>query len=173
MEIPSTYRAVQAVSPGRLELMQKTLDVTTDLRRDTISNALADLQRVADTFSLPHPTSGSVITLRVVFVAGAASAWRLIETVRSKSSRRRQMLCFDSLDQLSRAVEERMAWQRADEQFVATYMATPAGSPGVTPDWVHSMQFDSFFGPSRDAIRKELCTTLPEHTVTFADATHG
>lgn len=149
------------------------MNVTTDLRQDAISNALADLQRVADTFSLPLPTSESVITLRVIFVAAASSAWRLIETVQSNAGRQRQMLCFDSLDQLSRAVEERVAWQRADEQFVATYMATPAGSAGVTGDWVHSKQFDSMFGPSRDAIRKELCTTLPEHTVTFADATHG
>ena len=149
------------------------MNVTTDLRRAAISNALADLQRAADTFSLPHPASASVITLRVVFVAPAASAWRLIETVRSRSGRRRQMLCFDSLDQLSRAVEERLAWQRADEQFVATHLATPAGSEGITADWVHSKQFDSMFGPARDAIRKELCTTLPEHTVTFAEATHG
>ncbi len=146
------------------------MNVTSELRRDAISNALADLQRVADTFSLPLPTSKSVITLQVVFVAEATSAWRLIETARSNGGRRRQMLCFDSLEQLSRAVEERLAWQRADEQFVATHMATPAGSPGVTVDWVHSLQFESIFGPSRDAIRKELCATLPKRTVTWGPA---
>jgi hypothetical protein len=143
------------------------MNVTTDLRQDAISNALADLQRVADTFSLPRPTSESVITLRVIFVAGASSAWRLIETVQSCAGRQRQMLCFESLDQLSHAVEERVAWQRADEQFVATYMATPAGPPGVTADWVPGKQLDSFFGPSRDAIRNELCPTLPKQTVTL------
>lgn len=144
------------------------MNVTSDLPRDAISNVLADLQRIAATFSLPRPTSESVITLRVVFVAGATSPWRLIETVRSNSGWGRQMLCFDSLDQLSRAVEERLAWQRADEQFVARHMATPAGSPGVTGDWVHSKQFDSIFGATRDAIRNELCATLPKRTVTFA-----
>ena len=143
------------------------MNVTSDLRRDAILNALADLQRTVGAFSQPLPASESVITLRVAFVAGARSAWRLIETVRSKSGPRRQMLYFDSLDQLSRAVEERLAWQRADEQFVTRHMTTPAGSPGVTADWVHSKQFDSFFGSSRDAIRKELCATLPKHTVIF------
>jgi hypothetical protein len=78
------------------------------------------------------------------------------------------MLCFDSLDKIRRSVDERLAWQRVDEQFVARHMATPGGFPGVTADWVHSKDFDLIFGPPRDAIHKEMCTTSPKHTVTLS-----
>jgi hypothetical protein len=130
-----------------------------------ISSAVAQLQTLARTFSRPLPPVQSVITLQVVFVAGTASAWRLVETVRSTIGRRRRMLCFDSLDQIQCSVDERLAWQRADEQFVARHMATPGGFPGVTADWVHSNDFDLIFGPSRDAIRQEVCATSPKHTM--------
>jgi hypothetical protein len=70
--------------------------------------------------------------------------------------------------QLRRAVDERAAWQLADEQFVARHMATPGGFPGVTADWVHSKDFDVIFGPSRDAIYREMCVTSPMHTVTVS-----
>jgi len=133
-----------------------------------ISNAVAELQTLARRFSQPLPTAQSVITIQVVFVAGTASAWRLIETTRSTVGRRRRMLCFDSLEQIRRSIDERLAWQRADEQFVASHMATSGGLPGVTADWVHSEDFDSIFWPSRDAIRKETCATSPRHTVTLS-----
>jgi hypothetical protein len=133
-----------------------------------ISNEVARLQTLAGAFSLPLTAVQSVLTLQVVFVAGTASAWRLIETVRSAIGRQRRMLCFDSLGQIRRCVDEHLAWQRADEQFVATYMATPGGFPGVTADWVHSKDFDLIFGPSRDAIRMEMCATSPKHTVTLS-----
>jgi hypothetical protein len=133
-----------------------------------ISKQVAQLQTLAGAFSRPLPAVQSVITLQVVFLAGTASAWRLIETVRTKIGRQRRMLCFDSLDQIRRAVDERLAWQSADEQFVARQMATPGGLPGVTADWVHSKDFDLIFGPSRDAIRKEMCATSPKHTVTLS-----
>ena len=97
-----------------------------------------------------------------------ASAWRLIEIVRSRSGSRRRMLCFTSMEDVTRAVEERCAWQRADEQFVATHMATPGGFPGVTADWVPSKDFDLMFGSSREAIRRQMCLTSPDHTVTLA-----
>src|ERR1700716_932242 len=109
-----------------------------------------------------------VSTFQVVFVAGAASPWRLIDPTRSTAGRRRRMLCFDSLEQIRRSVDERLAWQRADEQFVARHMATPGGFPGVTADWVHSKDFDLIFWRSRDAIRKEMCATSPKHTVTLS-----
>src|ERR1700730_15901513 len=133
-----------------------------------VSNAVAELQTRARRFSRPLPAVQSVITIQVVFVAGTASPWRLIETTRSTVGRRRRMLCFDSLDQIRRSIDERLAWQRADEQFVARHMATPGGSPGVTADWVHSKDFDLIFGPSREAIHEEMCATSPEHTVTFS-----
>ena len=133
-----------------------------------ISNAVAELQTLARRFSQPLPTAQSVITIQVVFVAGTASAWRLIETTRSTVGRRRRMLCFDSLEQIRRSIDERLAWQRADERFVARHMATPGGFPSVTADWVHSRDFDAIFRPPRDAIRKEMCATSPKHTVTLS-----
>jgi len=78
------------------------------------------------------------------------------------------MLCFDSLEQIQRCIDERLAWQRADERFVARHMATPGGFPSVTADWVHSRDFDAIFRPPRDAIRKEMCATSPKHTVTLS-----
>jgi len=132
-----------------------------------ISTAVAELQTLARRFSRPVPAVQSVITIQVVFVAGTASPWRLIETTRSTVGRRRHMLCFDSLEQIRRSVDERLAWQRADEQFVARHMATPDGFPGVTADWVPSKDFDSIFRASRDAIRKEMCATSPKHVVTL------
>ena len=131
-----------------------------------ISNAVAELQTRARRFSQPAVQAG--ITMQVVFVAGTASAWRLIETTRYTGGRRRRMLCFDSLEQIRRSVDERLAWQRADEQFVAKHIATPDGFPGVTADWVHSKDFDLIFRPSRDAIRKEMCATSPKQAVTLS-----
>jgi hypothetical protein len=109
----------------------------------------------------------TAVAEQMVFVAGTASPWRLIETTRSTVGRRRRMLCFDSLEQIRRSVDERLAWQRADEPFVARHMATPDGFPGVSADWVHSKDFDSIFRPSWDALRKEVCATSPKHVVTL------
>ena len=135
---------------------------------NVISSELAQLQTLAGALTRLLPAAQSVVTLQVVFVASTACAWRLIETVRSTIGRKRRMLCFDSLEQIRRSIDERLAWQRADEQFVAGHMATPGGFPGVTADWVHSKDFDLIFGPSREAIHEEMCATSPEHTVTFS-----
>ena len=131
-------------------------------------DALVRLQSIAGTFSRPLPPAQSLLAVQVIFVAGTASPWRLLETVRSTAGQRRQMLCFDSLERIWRCVEERLAWQRADEQFVARHMTTPGGFPGVTADWVHSNDFDVIFGPQRDALSKEMCTTSPSHIVTLS-----
>lgn len=143
------------------------MNVTDDLERDPIfvSNAIAELQTLAGAFSQSSPTAPSTIRLQVVFVVGTPDAWRLIETERSRYVHRRRMLCFDSLEQIRRAIDERLAWQRADEEFVATNMATPGGFPGVTADWVPSKDFDWILGPTREAIRRELCATTARHTV--------
>jgi hypothetical protein len=130
-----------------------------------LSNEIAELQTMASAFSQSPPALLPVTTLQVVVTIDAARGWRLIETMRSASGRRRQMLCFDSREQIRRALEERLAWQRADGQFVATNMATPGGLPGVTSDWVHSKDFDLIFGPTRDALRKSICTTSAQCTV--------
>jgi hypothetical protein len=131
------------------------------------TDALGQLRSIAGTFSRPLPPAQSLIAVQVVFVAGTASPWRLVETVRSTTGQRRQMLCFDSLDRIWRCVEERLAWQRADEQFVARHMTTPGGFPGITADWVHSNDFDLIFGPQRDALSRQMCTTSPDHIVTL------
>jgi hypothetical protein len=147
-----------------------SMNITHDSVPDAtfISNAVAELQTLARSFSQPLPAGQSMITTQVLFVAGTASAWRLIEATQSTVGRRRRMLCFDSFEQIRRSVDELLTWQRADEQFVATHMATPGGFPGVTADWVHSKDFDLIFLPSRDAIRKEMCATSPKHSVTLS-----
>jgi len=145
------------------------MNAASDFEQDPtlIPNAIAELQAMVGTFSQSRPTAPSVLTLQVVFVVGAPSAWRLIETERSQSTRRRRMLCFDSSAQIRRAIDERLAWQRADERFVANNMATPGGFPGVTADWVPSKDFEWILGPTRDAIRKELCATSARLTVSL------
>ena len=147
-----------------------SMNVTNDSVPDAmlVSNTVAEIQTLARGFSQPLPAVQAVITIQVAFVAGTANAWRLIETTRSTVGRRRRMLCFDSLEQIQRSVDERLAWQRADEQFVARHMATPGGFPGVTADWVDSKHFDGIFWPSREAIRKEMCATSPKHTMTLS-----
>jgi hypothetical protein len=151
----SSERRVVPVTGGQVALLSN-------------SDAVTQLQTLAGALSRPLPPAQSAITLQVVFVAGTASPWRLVETVRSTTGRRRRMLCFDSLERIRRYVEERLAWQRADGQFVARHMATPGGFPGVTADWVHSNDFDLILGPRRDAIRKEMCATSPDQIVTLS-----
>ena len=135
---------------------------------DSCMDALTRLRTMAATFSRPLPPAQSLIAVQVVFVAGTATPWRLVETVRFTTGPRRQMLCFDSLHRIWRCVEERLLWQRADEQFVARHMTTPGGFPGVTADWVHSKDFDAMFRTPRDAMRKEMCATSPRYTVTLS-----
>ncbi|HXS92728.1 MAG TPA: hypothetical protein VN705_25450 [Steroidobacteraceae bacterium] len=77
------------------------------------------------------------------------------------------VLCFRSLNELRRAVEERLAWATADEQFRATHMETTAGLPGVTADWVPSKDFDLIFATARGLLREEICTTPSAQTVTL------
>lgn len=134
-----------------------------------LSNGISELQELAAAFRQPLPGTHCVLALQVLFVSGAAGAWRLIEIARSRTDRRKRMLCFDSFEQIRRAVEERLAWQRADAEFVAEHMSTSSsdGFPGVTADWVHSKDFDWIFQPSRDAMRKQTCTTFPNRVVTF------
>jgi hypothetical protein len=134
--------------------------------RDEVSKALTDLQKIAGAFSQELPGEQSVVTLQVIFVVGARPAWRLIETTRfSSGHRRRHMLFFDSLDAIKRAVGRYLAWQHADKQLLLTHMATPAGLPGVTTDWVPSTLFEAFFASLRDSIRRDLCPTFAQSTV--------
>jgi hypothetical protein len=131
-----------------------------------IVSALAELHVLARAFSESSTATEFGTTLRVAFVAEAASAWRLIETDRIPSGLRRvRMLCFGSFEEIKHAVQQRVDWAAADQQFRATRMATPAGFPGVTADWVHSKDFDAIFGPSRFALRAEICTRSSARTL--------
>jgi hypothetical protein len=133
--------------------------------RAEVANAVAELQGLAGAFAQSLALRQSVVNFQVVYLAGAASPWRLVETTRSVSGRRRQMLCFDALDEIRSAVDERLAWQRADEKFVATHMTTPGGFPGYTSDWVHTRDFDAVFGPAREAMREQHCRTVAKNSV--------
>jgi len=145
------------------------LSATHPCDRDSgrILKALAGLQRLA----LEYRGSSTALqlgnTLWVAFVADAAYPWRLVETEGSAKDRlrRKQMLCFRLLEQILRAIEGRLAWAAADEQFRATHMATPGDFPGVTGDWVHSKDFELVFATSRHLLREQMCTTPSARTV--------
>jgi hypothetical protein len=132
-----------------------------------IVSALAEIHALARAFSESLTAIEFGTTLRVAFVADTPAAWRLIETECLASGRpcRVRMLCFGSFEEIRRAVQERLNWAAADQQFCATQMATPAGFPGVTADWVHSKDFDLIFGPSRYWLREEICTTSSAQTL--------
>jgi len=134
---------------------------------DRILSALAGLQLLAVEFSQSSTALELGNALWVAFVADAACPWRLVETERSASGRlrRKRMLCFRSLDEILHAVEERLAWAIADEQFRANHMTTTAGLPGITGDWVPSKDFDLIFGTSRRLLRAGICTTPSAQTV--------
>jgi hypothetical protein len=132
------------------------------------ADALQCLQTLARLFARPLPPAKSVIALRVVLVPGTTNPWRLVENWQSFERHRRRMLCFRSLERIRRSLEEYRAWQRADEQFVANHMSTPGGFPGVTADWVPSKDFEIVFAAQREAVRAQICLTLPEDIVTLS-----
>ena len=132
-----------------------------------ILRTLAGLQLLALEFSQTSTAIELGSTLWVAFVADAACPWRLVETERSTTGRlrRKRMLCFALPEEMLRAIEERLAWSTADEQFCATHMATPGGFPGVTADWVHSKDFDLVFARTRHLLREQICATPSGQTV--------
>jgi len=135
--------------------------------RDGILRTLAELQLLALEFSRTSTATELGSALWVAFVPDAACPWRLVETERPSTGRlrRKRMLCFALLEEILRAIEERLAWATADEQFCSTHMATPGGFPGVTGDWVHSKDFDLVFASTRQLIREQMCATLSVQTV--------
>lgn len=139
----------------------------TECAADRISSALIGLRTLAVEFSQSSTAMELGSALWAAFVADAANPWRLVETGRSRNGRmrRKRMLCFGSLDEIQHAVEERLAWATADEQFRANHMATVAGLPGVTGDWVPSKDFDLIFATSRRLLRAEICRTPSVETV--------
>jgi hypothetical protein len=144
------------------------LPAAVDTFEDDLVNcteALRRLQTLARLFVRPQPPAKSVIALRVVLVPGTANPWRLVENWQSFDRHRKRMLCFRSVEQVGQSLEEYGAWQRADELFVANHMSTPGGFPGVTADWVPSKDFDIVFAKQRDAMRAQICRTLPEEVV--------
>jgi hypothetical protein len=132
-----------------------------------LSSAFHVLQALAARFRRAFPMAESLMTLQALYVAGALSPWRLIELTRTPVGKEKRMLCFETLESLSAAIYERLAWQRADEEFVARNLSTPGGFPGVTVDWVHSKDFDLLFGSMREQLRTSNCPTIPTRTVSF------
>lgn len=131
-----------------------------------ILKALAGLQLLALAYRRSSTALQLGNTVWVAFMVDAAYPWRLVETELSTTRmRRKQMLCFRLLEEILRAMEERLAWATADEQFHATHMATPGGFPGVTGDWVHSKDFELVFGTSRHLLREQMCATPSARTV--------
>jgi hypothetical protein len=132
-----------------------------DLERDAsaLLSALTELHTLARAFSESSTAIEFGTTLRVAVVVDAASPWRLIEAERLTGGRLRRvrMLCFASFEEMRRALRNRLDWVAADQHFRATHMATLAGYPGVTADWVHSKDFGSIFGPSRYWLREDIC----------------
>ena len=127
----------------------------------------AGIQLLALEFSRSSTAIELGIALWVAFVPGTAYPWRLVETKRSRTARLRQkqMLCFALLEEIQRAIEDRLAWATADEQFRAKHMTTPGGFPSVTGDWVPSRDFDLVFGSTRRLLREQMCATPSAQTV--------
>jgi hypothetical protein len=132
-----------------------------------ILGSLGELQALASAFSRSSTAIEFGIELRVLFVAHAALPWRLVETERFTGGRPRgtRMLYFGLLEEMQQAIEERLAWSAADEEFRAAHMATPGGFPGVTADWVHTKDFDLIFGPTRYDLRRTMCATSSARTL--------
>jgi hypothetical protein len=142
--------------------MMITLD-RSDARR--ISAVLYELRELTNTFRQPLLALTALMTMRVFFLVGSPSPWRLVEVLESRYGRIRLIMHFDTLERLRAAIEERLAWQRADEDFVARHLSTPGNA--VSRDWVPSKDFDLIFGADRERIRRETCTTAATHVVTF------
>jgi len=134
---------------------------------DFILSALTGLQLLALEFCQSSTAMEFGYTLRVAFVADAAHPWRLVETERFTSGRRRRMrmLCFRGLEEIRRAIDERLAWATADGHFRAEHMTTPGGFPGVTGDWVPSKDFELVFATPRRLLREGICTTPSARSV--------
>jgi hypothetical protein len=134
-----------------------------DLEHDAsaLLGALTGLHALARAFSESSTAIEFGTTLRVAVVVDAPSPWRLIEAERLSGGRLRRvrMLCFASFEEMRGALQRRLDWVAADQHFRATHMATLAGYPGVTADWVHSKDFGSVFGSSRYWLREDICAT--------------
>ena len=132
-----------------------------DHEADGIKSSLIELDRLARSFTRSSTAIEFGVGVQVVFVADAVLPWRLVETERYVDGRlrRKRMLCFERLAEIRHAVEDRLVWSAADEEFRASHLATPGEFPGVTADWVHTKDFDLIFGPTRHALRREKCTT--------------
>jgi hypothetical protein len=133
--------------------------------------AVAELQNIAELYLQLQQDQPIVTTIKVARLIDSRHEWRMIETERSAtgtSQRRKRLLCFDTAEDMRRALLERVAWRRADEDFVANNMSTPGDLPGVTAEWVHSKDFDEVFSAPRSEVRKRICRTVPVRMVNLS-----
>jgi len=149
----------------------KTTSGLTEARssdRDDVSAIVGELQRLADSQETMQLAGQANRRLRILFVVGSPLAWRAIEDDRKVP--RRRMMCFRDFEQLQRFVLEQFAWERAYEKFVSEQMATPAGLPGITTDWLPSYSFDAVLEAYRDEIGDRTPWTSADRIVNLPHA---
>ena len=139
-----------------------------DNDRDDVSGIVWELQRLADSHGTVQVGAQTNRRLRILCVVGSSLPWRAIEYDREVSSRR--MMCFRDFKQLQRFALEQFAWERAYEKFVSEQMATPAGLPGITTDWLPSYSFDAVLEAYRDEIGDRSYRTAADRTVNLPHA---
>ena len=136
-----------------------------------VSVTVAELQRVADTSGPGDRPDRSTDRLRVMFVLGSRWPWRVIES--DHASPHKRMMCFSESEQIQSTLLERLNRRRVDEEFVAEHLATPAGLPGITSDWVPSHLFDAVFESHRIGTSKKGYRTTPDRIVNLTRAAVG
>lgn len=121
-----------------------------DNDRDDVSGMVGELQRLTDSHEKVRLAGQTYRRLRILYLVGSSFPWRAIEY--DREAPRKRMLCFREFNQLQRFVIEQFAWERAYEKFVSEQMATPAGLPGITTDWLPSHSFDAMLEAYGDEI---------------------
>jgi hypothetical protein len=139
-----------------------------DYDGDDVSGTFGELQRLADCLGSVQLGTQASRRLRIMFVVGSSLPWRAIEYDREVPLRR--MLCFREFKQLQRFLLEQLAWERAYEKFVSEQMATPAGLPGITTDWLPSYSFGAALEAYRDEIGDRTYRVAADRVVNLPHA---
>jgi hypothetical protein len=130
---------------------------------DDVSGLVGELQRLADSHENMQFAGQAYARLRILFVVGSSLPWRAIEYDREVS--RKRMMCFWEFKQLQRFVMAHFAWERAYEKFISEQLATPAGLPGITTDWLPSFNFDAVLETYRDEIDDRTYRTAADRII--------
>jgi hypothetical protein len=139
-----------------------------DNDRDDVSGIVGGLQRLADSHGTVQLAAKANRRLRILCVVGSSLPWRAIQYDREVPGRR--MMCFREFKQLQRFALEQFARERAYEKFVSEQMATPAGLPGITTDWLPSYSFHAVLEAYRDEIGDRSYRTAADRIVNLPHA---